>query len=119
MPFCTIPRTCSLTLDLRRIRRNSPLLVRVVHWTLCLIGLQVMDVINFVFVGIGAIMVSMTIVTIFLIDRAGRRTLHLWGLGGMFIFSIFITISLLVKVGHSCTMCCVIETGDHINLRGI
>ncbi len=48
--------------------------------------------------GIGAIMVGMTIVSIFLMDRAGRRTLHLWGLGGMFIFSIFITISLLVKV---------------------
>ena len=43
-------------------------------------------------------MVGMTIVSIFLMDRAGRRTLHLWGLGGMFIFSIFITISLLVKV---------------------
>ena len=30
-------------------------------------------------------------------DRSGRRTLHLYGLGGMFIFSIFITISFLVK----------------------
>ena len=30
--------------------------------------------------------------------RSGRRTLHLYGLGGMFIFSIFITISFLVKV---------------------
>lgn len=43
-------------------------------------------------------MVGMTLVSIPLMDRAGRRTLHLWGLGGMFIFSIFITISLLVKV---------------------
>lgn len=43
-------------------------------------------------------MVLMTVVSIFLMDRAGRRTLHLWGLGGMFIFSIFITISLLVMV---------------------
>jgi len=48
-------------------------------------------------IGIGAIMVGMTLVSIPLMDRAGRRTLHLWGLGGMFIFSIFITISLLVK----------------------
>ena len=49
-------------------------------------------------VGVGAIMVGMTLVSIPLMDRAGRRTLHLWGLGGMFIFSIFITISLLVMV---------------------
>jgi hypothetical protein len=30
-------------------------------------------------------------------DKTGRRTLHLYGLGGMFIFSIFITISFLIK----------------------
>lgn len=48
--------------------------------------------------GVGTIMVGMTLVSITLMDRAGRRTLHLWGLGGMFIFSIFITISLLVMV---------------------
>ncbi|XP_076041486.1 glucose transporter 1 isoform X4 [Oratosquilla oratoria] len=47
--------------------------------------------------GVGAVMVIMTLVSIPLMDRAGRRTLHLYGLGGMFIFSIFITISFLVK----------------------
>ncbi|KAF2880953.1 hypothetical protein ILUMI_25234 [Ignelater luminosus] len=47
--------------------------------------------------GIGAIMVGMTLVSIPLMDRTGRRTLHLYGLGGMFIFSIFITISFLIK----------------------
>ncbi|XP_035206183.1 glucose transporter type 1-like isoform X2 [Stegodyphus dumicola] len=47
--------------------------------------------------GVGVIMVVMTLVSIPLMDRAGRRTLHLYGLGGMFICSIFITISLLVK----------------------
>ena len=46
-------------------------------------------------------MVLMTLVSIPLMDRSGRRTLHLYGLGGMFIFSIFITISFLVKVGNS------------------
>lgn len=50
------------------------------------------------FVGVGAIMVCMTLVTIPLMDRAGRRTLHLWGLGGMFAFSILMTISLLLVV---------------------
>lgn len=41
--------------------------------------------------------VAMTLVSIPLMDRTGRRTLHLYGLGGMFIFSIFITISFLIK----------------------
>merc|ERR1712012_33433 len=48
-------------------------------------------------IGIGTVMVIMTLVSIPLMDRSGRRTLHLYGLGGMFIFSIFITISFLVK----------------------
>jgi len=48
-------------------------------------------------IGIGSVMVLMTLVSIPLMDRSGRRTLHLYGLGGMFIFSIFITISFLVK----------------------
>lgn len=43
-------------------------------------------------------MVVMTLVSIPLMDRAGRRTLHLYGLGGMFIISICITISFLIKV---------------------
>lgn len=53
---------------------------------------------KFATIGIGAIMVCMTLVSIPLMDRTGRRTLHLYGLGGMFIFSIFITISFLIKV---------------------
>ena len=72
---------------------------------------------KFATIGIGAIMVNMTkinkfltinqkifflkvvmtLVSIPLMDRTGRRTLHLYGLGGMFIFSIFITISFLIK----------------------
>lgn len=48
-------------------------------------------------IGIGLVMVVMTLISIPLMDRSGRRTLHLYGLGGMFIFSIFITISFLVK----------------------
>ena len=53
-------------------------------------------------IGIGTVMVIMTLISIPLMDRSGRRTLHLYGLGGMFIFSIFITISFLVKVSYSC-----------------
>ncbi|KAK9701285.1 Sugar transporter [Popillia japonica] len=52
---------------------------------------------KFATIGIGAIMTGMTLVSIPLMDRTGRRTLLLYGLGGMFIFSIFITISFLIK----------------------
>ncbi|KAI1289961.1 Glucose transporter type 1 [Halotydeus destructor] len=48
-------------------------------------------------IGVGAVMVIMTLVSIPLMDKAGRRTLHLYGLGGMFITSIFLTISMLVQ----------------------
>lgn len=49
-------------------------------------------------IGSGVIMVIVTIVSIPLIDRAGRRTLMLYGLGGMCIFSILFMISLLIQV---------------------
>ncbi|XP_060520546.1 glucose transporter type 1 isoform X3 [Cylas formicarius] len=52
---------------------------------------------KFATIGIGVIMTVMTLFSIPLMDRMGRRTLHLYGLGGMFIFSIFITISFLIK----------------------
>ncbi|XP_053213492.1 glucose transporter type 1-like isoform X3 [Panonychus citri] len=52
---------------------------------------------QFATIGVGTVMVIMTLVSIPLMDRAGRRTLQLWGLGGMFITSIFFTISLLVQ----------------------
>jgi MFS family permease len=47
-----------------------------------------------------SLQVGMTIVSIPLMDKTGRRTLHLYGLGGMFIFSIFITISFLIKASR-------------------
>ncbi|XP_067653598.1 solute carrier family 2, facilitated glucose transporter member 1-like [Haliotis asinina] len=51
--------------------------------------------------GVGAVMVVMTLVTIPLMDRVGRRTLHLIGLGGMAVSSILMTVclSLLDRVG--------------------
>ncbi|XP_075228608.1 glucose transporter 1 isoform X4 [Lycorma delicatula] len=55
------------------------------------------EIAKFMTIGIGAIMVAMTLIVMPLMDRMGRRTLHLYGLGGMFIFSIFITISFLIK----------------------
>ena len=38
----------------------------------------------------------------FLVEKAGRRTLHLIGLGGMAFCSILMTISLLLKVSALC-----------------
>jgi MFS family permease len=60
---------------------------------------------KFATIGIGTVMVVMTLISIPLMDRSGRRTLHLYGLGGMFIFSIFITISFLVKVRSVMNKC--------------
>ena len=46
---------------------------------------------------IGLIMVVMTIVSIPLMEKAGRRFLHLLGLGGMLIFSILMTIAFVLQ----------------------
>lgn len=48
-------------------------------------------------IGAGVVNTIFTIVSVFLVERAGRRTLHMIGLGGMAICSIFMTISLLLK----------------------
>eukprot|EP00096_Caligus_rogercresseyi_P009375 TRINITY_DN3174_c0_g1_i1.p1 TRINITY_DN3174_c0_g1~~TRINITY_DN3174_c0_g1_i1.p1 ORF type:complete len:477 (+),score=100.32 TRINITY_DN3174_c0_g1_i1:239-1669(+) len=47
-------------------------------------------------VGVGAIMVIMTLITIPLMDRSGRRPLHLIGMAGMTFACILITIALYV-----------------------
>jgi len=43
--------------------------------------------------GVGAIMVTMTLVTIPLMDRLGRRVLHLTGLAGMCLMSVLIVVA--------------------------
>ena len=45
-------------------------------------------------IGVGCIMVTMTLITIPLMDRIGRRTLHLVGLGGIILCSIMISVAL-------------------------
>jgi SP family facilitated glucose transporter-like MFS transporter 1 len=42
-------------------------------------------------------MIFVTIISVFLMDRLGRRLLHLIGIAGMFVASLLLTISLLVK----------------------
>lgn len=49
-------------------------------------------------IGAGVVNTVFTVVSLFLVERAGRRTLHLIGLGGMAVCSLLMTISLaLVK----------------------
>ncbi|KRY47170.1 Solute carrier family 2, facilitated glucose transporter member 3 [Trichinella britovi] len=52
--------------------------------------------------GVGAINVIMTLVSTAIIDKAGRRTLHLLGLGGMWISCVTLTVSMiLLKQGYN------------------
>lgn len=48
--------------------------------------------------GTGVINVLMTLVSALIVDRAGRRTLHLIGLGGMFVFTTVLSLALIFKV---------------------
>ena len=48
----------------------------------------------------GGVNVMMTFVSALIMDRAGRRTLHLTGLGGMFIFSLILVLSYVFQVSE-------------------
>ncbi|TRY96198.1 hypothetical protein DNTS_009399 [Danionella cerebrum] len=48
-------------------------------------------------IGAGVVNTVFTVVSLFLVERAGRRTLHLIGLGGMAISALVMTIALLLK----------------------
>ncbi|KAI9533163.1 Solute carrier 2, facilitated glucose transporter member 1 [Dissostichus eleginoides] len=53
-------------------------------------------------IGAGVVNTVFTVVSLFLVERAGRRTLHLIGLAGMAFFALIMTISLvLVKTNPS------------------
>ncbi|KAJ8355007.1 hypothetical protein SKAU_G00225740 [Synaphobranchus kaupii] len=49
-------------------------------------------------IGAGVVNTIFTVVSLFLVERAGRRTLHLIGLGGMAISALFMTIALKLVV---------------------
>lgn len=53
--------------------------------------------------GTGAVNVSMTFVSALVMDKLGRRTLHLIGLGGMFVASYILTLGLIYDVGIICS----------------
>lgn len=52
-------------------------------------------------IGAGVVNTIFTVVSLFLVERAGRRTLHMIGLGGMACCSVLMTISMLLKDDHS------------------
>ncbi|KAM4580001.1 solute carrier family 2, facilitated glucose transporter member 3 [Odontesthes bonariensis] len=53
-------------------------------------------------IGAGVVNTVFTVVSLFLVERAGRRTLHLIGLAGMAVSALLMTISLsLVKINES------------------
>nr|XP_055189435.1 solute carrier family 2, facilitated glucose transporter member 3-like [Nyctereutes procyonoides] len=52
-------------------------------------------------IGAGVVNTIFTVVSLFLVERAGRRTLHMIGLGGMAVCSILMTISLLLKDNYN------------------
>lgn len=60
--------------------------------------------------GVGAILVTMTLVTIPLMDRIGRRTLHLTGLGGIIMCSILITVALSYDTSDGVGVLLVVST---------
>ncbi|XP_051856716.1 solute carrier family 2, facilitated glucose transporter member 3 [Antechinus flavipes] len=51
-------------------------------------------------IGAGAINVVFTVVSLFLVERAGRRTLHLIGLSGMAFCSVLMVIAMSLKATH-------------------
>ncbi|XP_023659494.1 solute carrier family 2, facilitated glucose transporter member 3-like isoform X2 [Paramormyrops kingsleyae] len=48
-------------------------------------------------IGAGVVNTVFTVVSLFLVERAGRRTLHLLGLAGMAVSALLLTIALLLK----------------------
>ncbi|KAM9324097.1 solute carrier family 2, facilitated glucose transporter member 3-like [Gastrophryne carolinensis] len=48
-------------------------------------------------IGAGIVNVVFTVVSLLVVERAGRRTLHLVGLGGMAVFAVILTIALKLK----------------------
>ena len=47
--------------------------------------------------GLGATNIVVTVISVFLMDRLGRRILHLTGIAGMFVTSLILVISLIVQ----------------------
>ena len=55
--------------------------------------------------GTGVVNVGMTFVSAILMDKLGRRTLMIIGLGGMFVFTVMLTVALVFQVICVCVLC--------------
>ncbi|KAK0065352.1 solute carrier family 2 facilitated glucose transporter member 1 [Biomphalaria pfeifferi] len=76
--------------------RNSP---KVIYYSTSIFGSAGLskESSQYATVGTGAVNVMMTFVSALIMDRAGRRTLHMIGLGGMCIFSIVLVVCLSLQ----------------------
>lgn len=52
----------------------------------------------YVTLGMGVINLLMTVASMLLVERAGRKSLYLFGIGGMVIVTVLLTISMAVTV---------------------
>lgn len=70
-------------------------------------------------IGVGSILFVMALVSIPLMDRLGRRTLQLWGLGGMMVSSILMTVALTNKSNSTMGIFAVIFTLLYVAFFGV
>ncbi|XP_049871014.1 glucose transporter type 1-like [Pectinophora gossypiella] len=70
-------------------------------------------------IGVGSILFIMALVSIPLMDRLGRRTLQLGGLGGMAVFSILMTVALTNKANSTMSIFAVIFTLLYVAFFGV
>ncbi|XP_070548900.1 solute carrier family 2, facilitated glucose transporter member 3-like [Ptychodera flava] len=89
------PLTISIILQLSQ--QLSGINVVLYYSTLVFVSAGVSEVNSrYATVGTGAALVLVTLISVPLMDKAGRRTLHLCGLGVMFLAGVVLTISLLL-----------------------
>ncbi|XP_027694405.1 solute carrier family 2, facilitated glucose transporter member 3 [Vombatus ursinus] len=68
-------------------------------------------------IGAGAVNVVFTVVSLFLVERAGRRTLHLVGLGGMTVCTVLMVVSMSLKSTHLwMSYICIVATFGYVAL---
>lgn len=72
-------------------------------------------------IGVGCSNMLMTMVSVVLIDHAGRRTLHLIGLGGMCLCTVILTVALIlvavsifVRIYSSVSFGILLYIGDYV-----
>ncbi|CAF0813050.1 unnamed protein product [Adineta steineri] len=77
------------------------------------------EVSSYANLGLGGANIIVTIISVFLMDRLGRRILHLTGIGGMFITSLILVISLLVQPTPFWNMMSLVMTILYVAFFGI